>query len=132
MYIWEDKNWPFFSLDAEVIKPQLKNVLALQKQLIGKAKDLPKGLDKQAEMDALIQDAIKTSQIEGEVLNVGSIRSSVAKHLGLDQAGLPAGHHQAASLVAMLCAATDNLDQPISQQILFDRRVDFILKPYIM
>jgi len=66
-----------------VIQHRLDNVLVLQKQLIGKAKDLPQGLDKQAEMDALIQDAIKTSQIEGEVLNVGSVRSSVAKHLGL-------------------------------------------------
>ena len=132
MYIWEDKTWPYLSLDTKLIQHRLDNVLALQKQLIGKAKDLPKGLDKQAEMDALIQDAIKTSQIEGETLNVGSVRSSVAKHLGLDQAGLPAGNHQTENLVAMLCAATDNLDQPISQQILCEWQAALFPEPSIM
>ena len=132
MYIWEDKTWPYLSLDIKLIQPRLDNVLALQKQLIGKAKNLPEGLDKQAEMDALIQDAIKTSQIEGEVLNVGSVRSSVAKHLGLDQAGLPASNHQTENLVAMLYAATDNLDQPISQQILCEWQAALFPEPSIM
>lgn len=132
MYIWEDKTWPCFLLDTEVIKPRLKNVLGLQKQLIGKAKDLPKGLGKQAEMDALIQDAIKTSQIEGETLNVSSVRSSVAKHLGLDQAGLTPGNHQTENLVAMLCAATDNLDQSISQQSLCEWQAALFPEPSII
>lgn len=118
MYIWEDKAWPNFVLDTKVIKPNLDNVLALQQQLIGKAKDLPEGLDRQAEMDALIQNAIKTSQIEGETLNAGSVRSSVAKQLGLEQAGLPTATRQTEDLVAMLCAATTDLQQPISQQLL--------------
>jgi len=131
VYIWEDKTWPYFSLDAKVIKPRLKNVLALQKQLTGKAKDLPTGLDKQAEMDALIQDAIKTSQIEGETLNVSSVRSSVAKHLGLDQAGLAPGNHQSENLIAMLCSATDNLDQPINQQILCEWQAALFPEPSI-
>ncbi len=132
MYVWKDKDWPHFTFDTNEIKPRLDNVLALQEQLIGKAKDLPEGLDKQAEMDALIQDAIKTSQIEGEVLNVGSVRSSVAKHLGLDQAGLPASNHQTENLVAMLCAATDNLEQPISQQILCEWQAALFPDPSIM
>ena len=132
MYIWEDKSWPHFTFNTNEIKPRLDNVLTLQEQLIGKAKDLPEGLDKQAEMDALIQDAIKTSQIEGEVLNVGSVRSSVAKHLGLDQAGLPAGNHQTENLVAMLCAATDNLDQPISQKILCEWQTALFPEPSII
>lgn len=42
-------------------------------------------------MDALIQSVLQTSEIEGESLNVGSVRSSVAKRLGLQQAGMPAG-----------------------------------------
>ena len=132
MYIWEDKSWPHFTFNTNEIKPRLDNVLTLQKQIIGKAKDLPEGLDKQAEMDALIQDAIKTSQIEGEVLNVGSVRSSVAKHLGLDQAGLPASNHQTENLIAMLCAATDDLDQAISQKILCEWQAALFLESSII
>ncbi len=132
MYIWEDKTWPAFVFDSKEIKPNLDNVLTLQKQLIGKAKDLPEGLDRQAEMDALIQNALKTSQIEGEKLNVGSVRSSVAKQLGLEQAGLPAATRQTENLVAMLCAATTDLQQPISQQLLSEWQSALFPEPPII
>ena len=118
MYIWESKTWPSFAFNTESIKARLENVLALQEQLIGKAKGLPENTDREAEMDALIQDALKTSQIEGEKLNVGSVRSSVAKQLGLEQAGLPPATRKTESLVTMLCNATSELQQPIDQQIL--------------
>lgn len=118
MYIWESQLWPTFVFSTEAIQSRLENVLVLQRQLIGKAKNLSKDFDREAEMDALIQDAIQTSQIEGENLNIGSVRSSVAKQLGLEQAGFPASTRQTESLVAMLCNATRDLEQPITQQMI--------------
>lgn len=125
MYIWEDQNWPNVIYQQALIEPKLQSVLALQQQLIGQAKDLPKDLDREAEMDALIQNALQTSEIEDEKLNVGSVRSSVAKHLGLDQVGLPPqyrnkGTQQTESLVAMLREVTSKIETPISQQQLCD------------
>jgi len=116
MYIWQAPNWTTFTYQNTVIKPKLENVIAKQKKLIGCAKDLPKDLDHQAEMDAFIQNALQTSEIEGEKLNAGSVRSSVAKHLGLEQAGLPPHTLQTESLIAMLSSATTQLQIPISQQ----------------
>ena len=116
MYIWQAPNWTAFTYQSRVIKPKLVKTLAKQKQLLGKVIDLPKDLDHQAEMDALIQNALQTSEIEGETLNVGSVRSSVAKHLGLEQAGLPSGTAQTESLIAMLGNATNQLQIPITQQ----------------
>ena len=121
MYIWENQHWPNFVYQQALIEPKLQTVLALQKQLIGQVKDLPNDLDRQAEMDALIQNALQTSEIEDEKLNVGSVRSSVAKHLGLEQVGLPPqyrnkGTQQTESLVAMLREATSNLETPIKQK----------------
>ena len=121
MYIWQDQSWPTFVYQNKAIEPKLKRVLALQKQLIGKAKGLPENLDRQAEMDALIQNALQTSEIENEKLNVGSVRSSVAKHLGLEQVGLPVNQRnlqtqQTESLISMLTTATSQLEKPISQQ----------------
>lgn len=121
MYIWENQHWPNVVYQQARIEPKLQTVLALQKHLIGQAKDLPDDLDRQAEMDALIQNALQTSEIEDEKLNVGSVRSSVAKHLGLEQVGLPPqyrnkGTQQTESLVAMLREATSDLETPISQQ----------------
>lgn len=132
MYIWESQQWPTFVFNTEVIQSRLENVLELQKQLIGKAKSLPENIDRQAEMDALIQDAIQTSQIEGENLNVGSVRSSVAKHLGLEQAGLFASTRQTESLVAMLCSATSDLQLPISQQMLCEWQAALFPEPPIV
>ena len=132
MYIWESKTWPAFVYSTELIKPLLENVLELQKQLIGKAKNLPENTGLEAEMDALIQDALQTSQIEGETLNVGSVRSSVAKQLGLQQAGLPASTRQTESLVAMLCKATSDLQQPVSQQILCEWQAAIFPEPALI
>lgn len=131
MYIWESKSWPSFVFSTDLIQAQLENVLVLQQQLIGKAKNLPEGMDRQAEMDALIQEALQTTEIEGEKLNVGSVRSSVAKHLGLEQAGLPAATRQTESLVTMLCNATSDLQQPISQQMLCDWQAAIFPEPPI-
>ena len=134
MYIWEDQHWPNVVYQQELIEQKLQTVLVLQQQLIGQAKDLPKDLDRQAEMDALIQNALQTSEIEDEKLNVGSVRSSVAKHLGLEQVGLPPqyrnkGTKQTESLVAMLREATTQLDKPISQQQLCDWQAALFPEP---
>jgi Fic family protein len=118
MYIWQSKNWTDFSYQLERIQPKLEQVKTLQQQLTGQAITLPEGLDRQAEMDALIQNALQTSEIEDEKLNAGSVRSSVARHLGLEQAGLPPGTRQTDSLVAMLCDATNDLSKPLNQSLL--------------
>jgi len=132
MYIWQTPNWPQFAYQYSTIKPKLENVLAKQQQLLGNAESLPKDLDRQAEMDALIQNALQTSEIEGEQLNVGSVRSSVAKHLGLEQAGLPSGTRQTERLIAMLGNATSQLDAPINQQQLCQWQAALFPEPPIV
>lgn len=113
-YIWQAQNWPHFSYHMEVLQPQLEAVQKQQAHLLGQLQALPTGEDRQAQMDALIQNAIRTSEIEGEQLNVGSVRSSVAKQLGLNQAGLPPTTPQTDALVAMLLDATEHYSQPLS------------------
>jgi Fic family protein len=82
---------------------------------------MPQGLDHQAQMDALIQNAIRTSQIEGETLNVESVRSSVARRLGLMRAGMvDRATPQTDSLVDLLLDATQNHDEPLILQRLCD------------
>jgi len=132
MYIWQAPTWPHFSFQSSVIKPKLKNVLAKQEQLLGKTRALPEDLDHQAEMDALIQNALQTSEIEGEKLNVGSVRSSVAKHLGLEQAGIPPGTAQTESLVAMLADATSQLKAPITQRQLCEWQAALFAEPMLI
>jgi Fic family protein len=119
MYIWQSESWTEFTYQQAALAPLLQQVLANQQQLIGKAAELPKELDRQAQMDALIQNTLKTSEIEGEILNVGSVRSSVARHLGLEQSGFAAtkdhGTAQTDSLVSLLTRVTSNLSERLTQ-----------------
>lgn len=117
MYIWEDKNWPKFSWHSKALRPRLEFVRRLQGHILGQSGRMSQGLDNQAQMDALIQNAIRTSQIEGEELNVESVRSSVARRLGLLRAGLAdRATPQTDSLVDLLLDATRNHTQPLTRQ----------------
>lgn len=125
MYIWQSANWTEFTYQQAKINPLLQQVLDNQQLLIGRAADLPEDLDRQAQMDALIQNALKTSEIEGEILNVGSVRSSVARHLGLDKSGVALAQKDVAtaqsdSLISLLTSVTSNLSQSLSQDELCD------------
>jgi len=113
-YLWQQPNWPAFHYDQARLAAQLASVRQHQQQLLGQLPGLPAGEDRQAQMDALIQSAIRTSEIEGENLNVGSVRSSVARQLGLNQAGLPAATPQTDAVVAMLLDATEHYGQPLT------------------
>lgn len=115
MYIWQQSEWPNFTWKTEVLQPQLEAVRLQQGRLLGQSDVLTEELDLQAQMDALIQDAIRTSEIEGENLNVSSVRSSVARYLGVPQAGLRNSTPQTDALVGMLLEATQGLDISISQ-----------------
>jgi Fic family protein len=132
MYIWQHPQWPLFSFDSEQVKPKLKALLALQKRLVGKSVDLTDGLDKEAEQDALIQSAIKTSEIEGENLNVESVRSSVARQLGLEQAGMPKPARHEAGVVQMLVSAVSDIEKPLTKKMLCDWQAAIFHEPPLL
>jgi len=115
MYIWEQQNWPVFTWQEEALKPQLEAVRLEQGRLLGRSDDFSEDLDSQAQMDALIQNVIRTSEIEGEKLNVESVRSSVARQLGLPRAGLRGSTRQTDAIVGMLLEATRNLEVALNQ-----------------
>lgn len=116
MYIWQTQEWPSFTRKNSILQPRLEAVRLAQGRLLGQSDVLANDHDQEAQMDALIQNAIRTSEIEGEKLNVESVRSSVARQLGLQQAGLRTNTHQTDALVGMLLEATQQLDTPLSQK----------------
>ncbi|MBV1916428.1 MAG: Fic family protein [Pseudomonadales bacterium] len=132
MYIWEHQTWPLFQSDTKLIDSRLTQVLALQQQLVGRASELPEGLDKQAELDALVQSVIKSSEIEGESLNVGSVRSSVARQLGLEQAGLPKAARYEESVVEMLVSAVSDLEKPLTSKLLCQWQAALFPEPSLL
>ncbi|WP_027328427.1 Fic family protein [Marinimicrobium agarilyticum] len=107
MYIWQHPDWPHFYWDETRLRPRLDYLRLLQGRLLGRTEAAPEQADLEVEMDALIQSAIRTSEIEGEHLDVGSVRSSVARQLGVKQAGLVGRPTpESESLVELLLEAT--------------------------
>ncbi|WP_336273313.1 Fic family protein [Vreelandella indica] len=117
MYIWEQQHWPHFEWDESALRPTLDAVRLLQGRVLGKTEAVHGQADLDVEMDALIQNAIRTSEIEGERLDVGSVRSSVARQLGLEQAGVSARTTpESEALVELLLQSTHQLDEPLSRE----------------
>lgn len=117
MYIWEQRNWPHFEWDESILRPTLDAVRLLQGRVSGRTEAAPETAALDVEMDALIQNAIRTSEIEGERLDVGSVRSSVARQLGLEQAGVSARTTpESEALVELLLQSMHQLDEPLSRE----------------
>lgn len=74
----------------------------------------------EAVLRTLTDDVVKSSEIEGEILDVGQVRSSVARHLGLDAAGLPLPDRRVDGVVQMTLEATRNFARPLTSKRLFD------------
>ncbi|MCF6356024.1 MAG: Fic family protein [Candidatus Polarisedimenticolaceae bacterium] len=118
-WIWSHPQWPHFEWADEVILPLLQAVRLKQGVLLGKAGAVSRGADPQMALDTLLQNIITSSAIEGEQLNVKSVRSSLAKRLGLasDQAYPTSSRSE--GLAEMMLDAVSNLDDPLSSDRLF-------------
>jgi Fic family protein len=83
-YIWQADDWPNWRYNLSTRTGPLTEVSRAQGLLMGRLSDVGLALRDQASLAALTEDVVKTSEIEGEVLNVESVRSSIARRLGVD------------------------------------------------
>jgi len=118
-YIHELKDWQNFTFDYVRILPVLAKVRHKQGELLGKMASVGFDLQTQNSLHNLTLDVIKSSEIEGEFLNAEQVRSSVARKLGLDIAGLVASDRNVDGIVEMMLDATQQFKKPLSKERLF-------------
>ena len=118
-YIWQLPNWPHLSYDAAALAAALAQVHRAQGRLMGRMAELGMAQREQATLQVLTQEVIKTSEIEGERLNLDSVRSSLARRLGLDIGALSPSDKHVDGVVDVVLDATRNFDQPLTQERLF-------------
>ncbi len=118
-YIHELRNWPQFTWDQAQLTEKLASVRYLQGRLIGRMESLGFALQEEAVLQALTEEVVKTSEIEGETLNREQVRSSVARKLGLDVAGLVPVPRDVDGIVELMIDATQNFRKPLTQERLF-------------
>jgi len=119
-WIWQKPDWPAFTWRDAQLASLLREINRLQGKLLGSAGAIEGSGSLPSEMDALLQNAVNTSAIEGELLNVDSVRSSLARRLGMDRAGLPPGTPQTEGLADLLLDATRNPQQGLTEERLFN------------
>ena len=119
-WIWQQPDWPIFSWKNTQLAPLIRDINLLQGKLLGSTGVIEDSANLQSEMDALLQNAINTSAIEGDQLNADSVRSSLAKRLGMDQAGLTPGTPKTEGLADLLLDATRNPQQALTTKRLLN------------
>jgi Fic family protein len=118
-YIHELSNWPNFLWDEARLSRLLASVRHQQGRLIGRMEALGFDLRAEAVLSTLTEDVLKSSEIEGEILNKEQVRSSIARRLGLDVGALSRSERDVEGVVEMMLDATQNFADPLTTERLF-------------
>ena len=119
LYIWQADDWPDWRYDLARLAGPLAEVSRAQGLLMGRLADAGMALRDQASLAALTEDVQKTSEIEGESLDVASVRSSIARRLGVDIGALAPVDRHVEGVVEMVLDATTRCEAPLTAERLF-------------
>jgi len=119
MHIHEQKDWPKLRWNGEKLATRLADVRHRQGRLIGQMEGLGFRLQEEAVLQTLTEDVVKSSEIEGEKLNPEAVRSSIARRMGLDIAGLIPSDRNVDGVVEMMLDATGRYSKSLTENRLF-------------
>lgn len=118
-YIWQAGDWPQWRYDLGALAQPLAEVSRAQGLLLGRLADVGLALRDQASLEALTEDVVRTSEIEGERLDAQSVRSSIARRLGVDIGALAPVDRNVEGVVEMVLDATANCMGTLTSERLF-------------
>jgi Fic family protein len=119
-YVHERAGWPEFTWDGVALAPLLTAVRHKQGRLLGRMEATGFELRSEASLVTLTRDVVESSAIEGETLDPEEVRSSIARRLGLDVAGLRKPGRDVDGMVELMLDATRRFDAPLTRERLFD------------
>jgi Fic family protein len=119
MFIHQHKEWPKFSWDKERTLSLLTEIRYLQGKLLGRMQSLGFDLQDQAVLETITLDVVKTSEIEGEIMNTDEVRSSVARKLGIKlESEIHVGRYTD-GVVEMMLDASQNYSMDLTDERMF-------------
>lgn len=118
-YIYEHSNWTKFTWQDKSINVVFGEVRLMQGKIIGQMNTLGFSAKEEATLTALTLDVVKSSEIEGELLNYDQVRSSIARRLGINIAGLVPSNRHIEGVVEMMLDATQRHTSPLTEERLF-------------
>ncbi len=118
-YIHELADWPTFRWSEAELAVPMAAVRHKQGRLVGRMEALGFALRNEAALQTLTEEVVKSSEIEGETLDRGQVRSSIARRLGIDVGAIAPSDRHVEGIVEMMLDATENYAQPLTDERLF-------------
>lgn len=118
-YIYQNDLWPHFTWEDKEINVLLGKVRHLQGKMMGYMGAMGFSIKEQAVLSTLTLDVLKSSEIEGEFLNYEQVRSSIARKLGMEYAGMVHSDRNVEGVVEMMLDATQRYLKPLDEERLF-------------
>jgi Fic family protein len=119
VYLWERDGWPNVSWDHKGLVQLLARVSREEGRLLGKMEALGVELRSEAHLRVMTAEIVTSSEIEGEKLPADEVRSSIARRLGMDVAGLVRAGAEVEGVVELMLDATGNFEEPLTEERLF-------------
>lgn len=119
-YIHDLEAWPAFNWKVAALADQLAAVRHRQGRLLGRMQGMGFDLRAEAVLETLTEDVLKSSEIEGEILDKDQVRSSIARRLGMDIGALTPADRNVEGVVEMMLDATQRYQEPLTRERLFD------------
>ncbi|MBQ0115789.1 MAG: Fic family protein [Bacteroidales bacterium] len=119
IYIWQDKDWPHFTWDEVEVAKSVGQIKRLQGQLSGELSALGFEVQSITQLDAMTQELLRSSEIEGQFINADSLRLSIARHLGIETDNNVITDHYVEGLVQAMADASGNYLRPVNSERLF-------------
>jgi Fic family protein len=119
-YIYQRSGWPTFNWDSQTLTKELTVLHRRLGYLLGRMNELGFNLRTEAVLHTLTLDVLKSSEIEGEILDSDQVRSSIARRLGIHIAGLVPSDREVEGVVEMMLDATQHFDKPLTKKRLLN------------
>ena len=116
IYIWQHVDWPNFTWNTSLVEPLQNSVQERQARLLGKLEALGFDMQKQTALESMTEDVIRSSEIEGELLNRDSVRSSIARHLGVNLPSIGGSDHYTEGVVQVAIDAVKNCQAQLDKE----------------
>ena len=114
MYIYQNENWPHFTWNETKILALLSQVKLAQGLLLGKMQNIGFAMQDNALLQTLTEEILKSNQIEGQLLDVAQVRSSIARRLGLPNENIPVAR-DVDGTVEMMLDAIQHYTDPVNK-----------------
>lgn len=120
IYIWQYPEWPSFTWNDSRLIALLSEVRNLEGKIQGMMDGLGFNVQSMTALNVMTEDVLRSNEIEGVILNSDKVRSSIARHLGIDTAGLPQPDHYTEGVVQIMMDAVTNCNKPLTPERLFN------------